>query len=244
MKIASSGIGTVATAQGFNGASAKPYQWAWDATKETAASIVSGQTFTGIVQQSLSIVPTGVKVVFGTSTAGAYMDFHDATSLGVSGKLNKLDTPRAKYLHGVFDFTNAGAELTDEINLGGTPTISDPVGVGDVGRFDMYWFREDGTSESGYSGSSPIAAFGTLARTVLVWDMTNPDTHPARWPDSNLDGFDWQNMDPAEAPFRLEFYTDLTTNLSYYIMNGYVLSDRILGPTDISLPVDLLKARS
>jgi hypothetical protein len=245
MKITSSGIGTVATAQGFNGASAKPYQWAWDASKETSplggVGLGSDNVFASVSSVTLEKVPDGIKCT-PINDNELFFDFRDGKSSSVSGQLNAVDTPRAKYMHGIFDFSSAGATTIATVN--GLIANKDYLGGAQGrGKLDFYWLKPD--DQANYAGSSAIRAFGTLSKTILVWDMNHPDTNPGIYPDNGASGSDWSTGDfTGEEPFRIEFLSQETTTDNPFYLFGYILANRILSPEEISLPVDISKARS
>jgi hypothetical protein len=170
-----------------------------------------------------------------SSTGELFFDFRDGKSSSVSGPLNVEDTFKAKYMHGVFDFSEAGDAMTDVV--AGLVADSEYL-VGDSsglvgGRLDFFWLRPDSQGE--WAGSSAIRAFGPIEKTILVWDMTHPATNPAGY-DDQVSGSDWgTSAFEGEEPFRLEFLTRMNILDSPFYLYGYVLSYKIL--TDIPLPI-------
>lgn len=251
MKISTGGIGTVATAQGFNAKSAFPYQWAWDATKESdpvarTGNPVAGVAFSNLVGGDASAVDTGVKftkIEVGGVGETLYADFNDGPdrALGISGTLDKVDTHSARYMHIIIDFTDAGT--MSNFLIGGSSA--------DISVFEMYWFSA--STGNAYKGVKAQSQFNLGSSKVLVFDMiggVRADYDPLVVVGSTAIG-SWGSMTVADAPIKLEFYSEVaqdydgTGTPTSYIFNGMVLADRILSASDLgSLPVDISKARS
>jgi hypothetical protein len=68
---------------------------------------------------------------------------------------------------------------------------------------------------------------------------------PIHKKDDGASGSDWSTGNfTGEEPFRIEFLSQETTTGNPFYLFGYILANRILSPEDISLPVDISKARS
>lgn len=223
MKIASSSIGTLQQLQAakhlYN------YQWSWNAVNETVSGGGSDpvQVNNGA---EISSVPNGIKCSRKSDSAGAasrnnpYVDFYDdySSKPNISGSLNGVDTARAGYMHGIFDFTNAPqitAKADDSLYL--------------------YWYQDG----SKYDGGGCIQRIQRGNITILVWNCNNPGESlsfgsPSPWASIG---------NQPEGPVRLEPYWDGGITFTggpggtvpYWVWCGMVLSDRIL--TDIPLPV-------
>ena len=220
MKIASSSIGTLQQPQAakhlYN------YQWSWNAVNET----VSGGATDPLQTQggsSISIVPGGIKCSRHGSLSNRntpYVDFYDdySSKPNISGVLNGVDTARAGYMHGIFDFTNA-PQITAKADS----------------ALQLYWYQDG----SKYEGGNCIKRIQRGNITILVWNCNNPAGGTAVGSPSP-----WASIgNQPEGPVTIEPYWNGGITLTggpggtvpYWIWYGMVLSDRIL--TDIPLPV-------
>lgn len=232
MKIASSGIGTVASAQGFNAKSAFPYQWAWN----FAGQPVGEGVIAAVQHSSVTAVPTGVR--WDITGADPYVDCYDAgaTTAKISGDLNATDK-NAYYMHSLFDFSGSASIQDNLASSGGTANLS---------KFDLYWFSS-GSGATNYEGSNAINEFKmSNGVTVLVHDLRGTN---GRYGSDGIEyqgtAGDWVNR-TLEEPIQLEnYFNGIGTDGQNIIHHGYILADRILSESDIgSLPVDISKARS
>ena len=223
MKIAAGGVGTVASAQAFNAKSAFPYMWAWNAVGSTHGS-GPGQ-YTVAEQQNATIENHAEGLKHTSDASESYLRYKDETT-DATDKSSKLDNTlidysKARYLHGVYDFSGW---TTNNTLIPGSLPSSKYVG-------SLYYYGSSGT----YQGipAAKVCGMGG-GKTIIVWDMfasvfgdgISGETGPL-----------WQNQSADVSPYHLEPYWSAGgfTAGQYMIWCGMVLSDRIL--TDIPLPI-------
>jgi hypothetical protein len=232
MKISSGGIGTVATSQACNAKAAYPYQWAWNAIGETFQDGPSQQTDKGIQWwgmasniASAEADPAGIKFTHdGSGTP--FPDLWDSPATNVSGQLNRADTSIGRYMHAFFDFTGGATGSGTGANATGTTNI-------------LYWYPD--VSGSHYSGNRMTSTYTVGTTTVFIYDMWASPQDAVGEPE---DLGTWADMiNQPEGPTAVEPFI-LVENGSSWIWKGLILADRILGPTEISFPIDISKARS
>jgi hypothetical protein len=219
MKIASSGIGTVATAQGFNAKSAFPYVWAWNAVGATTGAGASGtHTVKTSQQATLSSDPEGVKHTSGGDNSFiAYRD--EATDAAdKTGKLDAslIDFTKARYMHGVF-------------NMSGWTTPSGGFSNYSPGQSEgqLYYY----STNSNWNGHDSLKhIYLGDGRWIIVWDMLGGEI-------GGGGGTFWGDMTTL-APIHLEPWwgsAGAFPSGQSMVWCGMVLSDRIL--YNIPLPI-------
>jgi hypothetical protein len=234
MKISPSNLGIPGIGQAFNASNLFPYQWAWNFVGETIAPASSPAiVIPAFGATALAADAAGIKW---TPTGGSpFVDCYDelATPGLISGDLNAADK-NAYYMHSLFDFSNAATVRGHLASLGGTANLTD---------FELYWFNGAG---SNYEGSDAIHEFTTNGITVLVHDLRNTDGQfGSGGAEPYGTGGDWIDRN-VEAPLILEnyFHGITATSGQSFVHHGFILADRILGTGDISLPIDVKRARS
>jgi hypothetical protein len=256
MKISSGGIGTVASAQGFNAKSAFPYQWAWNAVGTDLTSATLNDTIEvqlqgtenlpGAVLESHS---EGIKIsprIADPSNLGpggpageVRVVYHDELPTtgnpggNRSGPLNNVDVRQSSYIHCVADlsgWTDGGKTSIINGFVHNTPGGAAP--GWNNGLIVIYHGDPASRSSSYYGG---IALHERSDGKHIFVAKAHPDylkAGPDHWGNTLTDFPD--DEDPVGLEFYLGSHFNKTLSNSM-VLCGFVISDRIL--TDIPLPI-------